>query len=845
MTDDTTINSKSSDIKQNIKPEREASSEVSRPLKDVTIQRLKALSNGWTPIRNVDKATYMKGWPDLEIDQDEIMSWDRMTRDAATGIRVENGLAVVDIDVDDPEIVRLIGEALMDLVPAMELEDTPWLERHSGKAKVAWFFRTDEPFGKLKTAVFVPPGCAVDDEDAETGFVEIFGGGSARQFGAFGSHSHDERGNTLRSYGWRDRSPLDTRLDELPVITKAQFVELSHKAAEILKAAGWLIQPLTKFSDHAGGRTFDLHDDHMFHCNDGVPRTLVELQAAAGGRDPLRCSMSWKEGAQAKNRTRGLVGLTKGGLVFVHDTQDAVTHLPVSAKPTTDAQDVAKQTTEEVVTALADKLKERQISPGRLKIKHDDDYDAALAKAVQLYALCTTARAQVVPVYPEATNGDGAMTLQNFRVLLSPHDKEEIGPKGGVKKISVVDAWSKDRLTGRVAGVRVAPGKERPLFTENGETYINRYRPPVHAAGVAPPDKLIAFIARLVPDPTEREWLLDRLGHKLAHPDVPGPATVFVSHKVFGTGRGTFFQLLRALLNGRYFRELSFSDFTGKTSQSQYNDWAGSALIACINESSDAETGSRYSNRRAVYEHVKEVVEPRPHEVSVKQKGEPNYVTVSATSFFIATNHADALPIPHDDRRIAVLMNGERLTEEEAGMFNEAVASPAEVAAFYHWLLKRGYGAFNPFAPPPLFKGKQRMADANVSAFDEAWADAMKDLREVFTSEALRRAVMAAAHANGAEMPPQVRELITNAMATDLFRVGERNGHNWHVKVEGRKLGVYCRTRADAEKWTEADSALLRAVVLAKPKNGREPPEGGGSVLSLDRLRRRRKDTEA
>lgn len=782
-------------------------------MNETTKLRLKLLANGWTPLRNVDKATYMKGWPDLDVTAEEIASWDRIGRDAATGIRVENGLAVVDVDVDDADVVADIMDAMMDIVPALESADVPWLQRHSGRDKVAWFFRTDEPFGKLKTAVFVPPGYKPDDADAPTGFVEVFGGGSARQFGAFGPHSHEGR-KVVREYGWHDRSPLDTKLDELPVITKAQFVELSHRAAEILKARGWSIQPLTRFSDHAGGRVFDLPDDGVFHCIDGVSRSLTELQAAAGGREPLRCSMSWKEGAQAKNRTRALVGLTKGGLVFVHDTMDAVTHLPASEKPTTEAQDVARVTTEEVVTALADKMKEKQVSPGRLKIKAADDYDAALAKAVQLYAYRPSAHAAVVPIWHEATGGDGAMTVANFRLLLSRHSKEELGPRGGVKVISVVDGWMKsDRLV-TVAGVRMMPGKDRPLFTEDGAVYINRYRPPDHSALGGDERRCVELVARLLPDETERGWLLDRLAHKLAHPELPGPATVFVAHRAHGTGRGTFFRLLRGLIGGRYHSELSFSDFMGRTYQSQYNDWAGSALIACINESSEAEQGSRYGNRRSAYEHLKEVVEPRPHEVSVKQKGDQNYVTISTTSFFIATNHADALPIPEGDRRIAVLTNGLPLSVEEADYFNSAVDNPLEVSAFYRWLLKRGWGSFKPFAEPPLFAAKIAMIDLGMSEIDEAWASALELLPEVFTAEAVRKAVLASAHASGAELPASAKEVVKQLARKELFRVGWRDGKNWQVYEGQRKHSVYCKTAEAARRWTAAAYEELKATVL-------------------------------
>lgn len=761
---------------------------------DVTKLRLKLLANGWTPIRNRDKATYMKGWPDLEITPEEIKSWDRMTADVATGIRIENGLIAIDVDVDDEDIVEAIADKLMDLVPALENEDTPWLERHSGKAKVAWFFRTDEPFGKLKTAVFVAPGFKPDDEAAPTGFVEIFGGGSARQFGVFGPHSHEGR-NVIREYGWSGRSPLDTAIEELPVITKAQCVDLSHAIAEILKAAGWTIQPLTKFSDHAGGRAFDLPDDAVFDCIDGVARTLAELQGAAGGREPLRCSMSWKEGPQAKNRTRGLVGLTKGGLVFVHDTQDAVTHLPASEKPTTEAQDLAKQTTEEVVTALAAKMKAKGISPSRLKLKHDDDHDAALSKIVQLFAFMPTSPLPVVPIYPEACGFSAPMTLANFRLHLVPHVMEVLGPRGGVTRVNPADSWLADKNRITIDGQRLVPDAERPLFKEKGRQFLNRYDPPRHDAPGGEAETGIALIDHLFPDEAEREWFLDRLAHKLAHPGIPGPALIMVA-ELQGTGRGTLGRVVSGLIGDSYYRDLDFSDFMGKTYQAQYNEWQDGALIAFINESADTTTDtSKWQNKKAAYEHLKEIADPRPKSREIKQKGMQNYRTTSAVSFFLATNHTDALPLPEEDRRVAVLTNGAKLSSADAQRFNGWADDPANVSAFWRWITARGYRGFDPYAPPPEFAGRRRMVRMAKSDIDIAWEDALEVLPKVFTVETARKAVLKAAHVRGLELPGQAANVVQRIV------MGRCAALDVELDLAGRRHELYARTREEAARW--------------------------------------------
>src|SRR5690606_36695232 len=113
-------------------------------MSDITQLRLQLLENGFSPICNRDKATYLKGWPSLEITPETIDKWGRRhKRDKATGLRVENGLAVIDIDIDDQELVDALANAILDLVPQLDDEASPLLVRRGGGVKEAWFVRTE------------------------------------------------------------------------------------------------------------------------------------------------------------------------------------------------------------------------------------------------------------------------------------------------------------------------------------------------------------------------------------------------------------------------------------------------------------------------------------------------------------------------------------------------------------------------------------------------------------------------------------------------------------------------------------------------------------------------------
>lgn len=293
--------------------------------------RMKLLEQGYSPIPNYDKTTFLKGWPSVEVTPELVDEWSRRHgRWLATGLRIERGLVAVDLDVDDAAMVEQLADLMMDAAPVLEAQDVPWLERSSGRAKVAWFFRTDELFGRLHTRRWLRPG-ETAEKDA-TQFVEIFGGGSSRQFGCFGAHTLADNGEVLREYAWRDLSPLDVSLDELPIITKKQLAAFCDAAERAFEVAGWTAVPLSTRGENAGERIYDISDDATFDCLDDVSRTLDEMRERASIDDDLRCSASFFEGASAKNRTRCLVRLERGR-VAIWDTATTAHHLEASAKP--------------------------------------------------------------------------------------------------------------------------------------------------------------------------------------------------------------------------------------------------------------------------------------------------------------------------------------------------------------------------------------------------------------------------------------------------------------------------------------------------------------------------------
>lgn len=299
------------------------------------------LRNGFYPTPNVGKACYLERWPKVEITPELIDRWSRRNaRFPDTGLRIQDGLAAIDLDIDDEPGLYAVAEAIEAEFPQLRAGA---LVRYGKGVKEAWFCRTAEPFSRLHTHRFWAPGRNNPDKDTAH-CAEIFGGASARQFGAFGAHTRDDRGDVVVAYEWAEgRSPLTVPLAELPELTKEDFVRISELVGLTLRGLGFEQVMLSIAGENRPHRVYDLTDDMLFECNDGVTRTLEELEFLAG-YPGLRCSASWLEPGRGHSLTRCLVGRSHRLDLTLWDSAHEVTHMAAHAAPQAIAQRVADRT---------------------------------------------------------------------------------------------------------------------------------------------------------------------------------------------------------------------------------------------------------------------------------------------------------------------------------------------------------------------------------------------------------------------------------------------------------------------------------------------------------------------
>lgn len=420
-----------------------------------------------------------------------------------------------------------------------------------------------------------------------------------------------------------------------------------------------------------------------------------------------------------------------------------------------------------------------------------------VADLVERFGFCPTRTRPVVPLV--TTDPNAGMTFENFK---KDHARFTI-ERGS----NPADAWLYDHARISVEGLQMRPDRPRPRFTESGAVFVNTYNPPDHSQEGGDIAVGLRFFEHLLPDPLEREWLLRWLAFKLRHPEIPGPGVVMVAHGVHGTGRGSLTNaLLPALFGSQYVKKVELSDLTGRDGQGAFNEFASDSVIVTVDEASDEGTSPRYAQRRRAYDALKSLVEPAPRRIRIRRKYGTIGDETTNTSYLICTNHRDAIAIPHDDRRFAILSNGVRMPDAFRFEFHAWVSDPANVAAFARYLNGLDIGNYSPFNDPISTEAKDDMADAALSDVDRAIADVLSDDEylpaQCFTVGQLTEMIRQKQPWQDWRFPEEWEAIARKAITNVAFRVGVRNGTNWTIAHDQKaKVAVYARTAQMATHW--------------------------------------------
>jgi hypothetical protein len=404
-------------------------------------------------------------------------------------------------------------------------------------------------------------------------------------------------------------------------------------------------------------------------------------------------------------------------------------------------------------------------------------------------------------------NGE-IISIASVRGLMQPYAFMNLGQKGGIKMVSVVDAWMMQSQRLQIDAIQTRSDQLRPTFMEDGHHVLNRYRPPVHPTAGGDFAPFETFLARLFPDETERTWLWHWLAHKTRRPWVPMVGIIMVAEE-FGTGRGTLFDILELLFGKEYVVPCTFGELTGTSAASRFNARMADALFAVVNEAV-AEDGHQQSQRRLQYDALKNVVDPSPTaRRRFEAKGQHAYAQTSAASTIIATNHRDVVKLPSDDRRFEVLTCGRKMTPAETVEIRAWMASPENIGALHRGLLAAPAApleVFDPYGVPPPFAGRLEMIGMAQSRIEDAFEEAMDAFAglPLFTMTQAKRLIGFFGDYTSGDWSNQA----LHTVAKKAYRLGKTR-----IRHRKRKEIVYARTEAERQRWLLADKAMIVAVL--------------------------------
>jgi hypothetical protein len=419
--------------------------------------------------------------------------------------------------------------------------------------------------------------------------------------------------------------------------------------------------------------------------------------------------------------------------------------------------------------------------------------------------------------------------LAAFRTKMLPYRLEVVGPRGGITRISPVETWLSTPGRIETAGFRTRPDRPWPAFTEEGQLYVNLYRRPALPED-GDPSLGHELLEALLPDPVERIWFKQWLGYKLKHPEIPGVGIVMVARERFGTGRGTLFQLLRAMFGEQYVAAPDFSTVIGEGSQGQYNGWMADNILVLVNETS-ATDDNRRQRRREAYERLKELVDTARRPRLIVQKYEHAYTTECGPSFLFASNHGAPLALADGDRRLTFLTNGPARPAAFWDAFNAWIKVKANVGAFRRDLEAVNLADYTPYHPLQT-RLKEIIVDETRSLLDEAIDAAIEALPgAIMLREQVVDAISILRTMHDWPARNEWPDLVKTGIQERLYRIGVEKGRNWRPAVpqRGKRLPAYARSQEAQKKWTDADAALVMQEAPEK-RDGAQAASGDGRL---------------
>lgn len=645
------------------------------------------------PIKRGQKRPPFTGWEKIRADQRQLDDW---LEDGYGGHGV--GLIAantpgVDIDVYDEELSRYMEE---------------WVHEHIAMAPVRvgqapkrlLMFRTDEPFPKINAVKYVDP-------DGGEHKVEILGDG--QQFVAF--HIHPETG---KEFQWLYKDgPLVTDHDDLPTLTYERAQAIVDEFERQCELRGWEVKRKAPKSENKlpvmrssrGGRDIFLEDTSKTEISDEelhAKLLLVPPQADYdgwlqigmalfhqydGGERGLELWHEWSELVYPDEYDADEIDSkwSRGKLTIDGKGRAPVTARLIIKLANENAEKLASETLADLNRALNDARSLPELKVAAERVKKTDIDAPSRAQIVGLlrdrFKVITNQTlglrdARDMVRYENPETKDLPRWLEDW-VYLAGEDKfyshrahTEMTQTAFNTAFSRFMLTKRDVLEGKatperlpahvavnlhqipvLAGKRYMPNQD-DVFMMNGVRYVNTYTdrnvPEI-------PDKLTkrdkrnieivkAHFTHLFPDEREARIFMDYLAFVVQNPGKrPGWAVMLQGTE--GDGKTFFGVLMGVVLGSENVRMLNAQNLQG-----EFNGWAEGAQVVFIEE-----IRLHGHNRYDVLNRIKPLI--TNDVIDIRRMRTDPYNVPNMSSYILATNYRDALPLTENDSRYFVLFS--------------------------------------------------------------------------------------------------------------------------------------------------------------------------------------------
>jgi hypothetical protein len=651
-----------------------------------------AIRNGYEiiPIKPGTKRPPFDGWEDIRATEAHLGRW------VGNG-RADHGLGIlarktplVDIDCRDPEIVekmisfteQLIGETL----------------HRTGQApKTGLVYRTDKPFKKVNSRVFIDPENPTyfdEKEGREKALgqkLEVLGDG--QQFVAFAIHP-----DTHEPYRWSDKeAPHNVAWDQLPEITRGEAEEIAAEFERLCEEAGWQVKRGTALKARPDREADE--DDEFTHDDAKIDLSTQELSVKLGlvpGADDYD---TWLQvGMALWHQYDG----TNEGLILWHEWSAQASNydsdvcddkwptfepekgrMPVTARlilklANEEEKRLAGEQVEDTKEEIAKAKNIEQLQEVARQIKHiafepmvRDSVVAALRKRHKDLTGDTMpmARARELTRFENPENKrkpkwlSGFVYIESDEVFYQIENRVELTHKAFDARHNRFMMTQKDRLEGRSIPEHTASSAalnlweiktvyrrmymphEDEFFTYNGQEFVNFYS----EIGVPDlPDKLTAddklAIKRVEAHlrhlfAYEKDWklLLDWLAYIVQ--ERRRVSWMPLIQGTEGDGKTFFAKMLKMILGWE-----NVAIVPGEAFEERYNHFMEGALLVFVEE-----IRLHGADRYAALNRMKPWITNESITIRAMHRGA--YEIVNTASLLAASNHKDALPAGQNDTR--------------------------------------------------------------------------------------------------------------------------------------------------------------------------------------------------